>query len=207
LQPLIEELKELWEQGVETYDAYSGDKFQLYAALLWTINDFPAYGMLSGWSTKGKLACPICNEWTCSLTLKNGKKQCYMGHRRYLDKQHPWRKSKKFNGKAEYQSEPEELSGNDILRQFAHVPDVRFGKQSNTGKRKRAEQELNWTKKSIFFELPYWKTLKLRHNLDVMHIEKNICENILGTLMNTDGKTKDNFKTRMDLEAIGIRKE
>lgn len=93
LQPLIEELKELWEEGVETYDSYSGDKFQLYIALLWTINDFPTYEMLSGWSTKGKLAFPICNEWTCSLTLKNGKKkQYYMGHRRYLDKH--YKKSK-----------------------------------------------------------------------------------------------------------------
>ena len=27
---------------------------------MWTINDFPAYGMVSGWSTHGKLACPYC---------------------------------------------------------------------------------------------------------------------------------------------------
>ena len=30
----------------------------------------------------------------------------------------------------------------------------------------------NWYKKNIFWELPYWKDLLLRHNLDVMHIEK-----------------------------------
>jgi hypothetical protein len=29
-----------------------------------------------------------------------------------------------------------------------------------------------WKKESIFFKLPYWEFLKLRHNLDVMHIEK-----------------------------------
>ena len=62
LQPLIEELKELWEVGVETYDASSNSNFQLHATLLWTINDFPAYGMLSGWSIKGKLACPHLHE-------------------------------------------------------------------------------------------------------------------------------------------------
>jgi len=28
------------------------------AVLIWIINDFPAYGMLSGWSMHGKLACP-----------------------------------------------------------------------------------------------------------------------------------------------------
>jgi len=56
----------------------------------------------------------------------------------------------------------------------------------------------NWNKKSIFFKLAYWKTLLLRHNLDVMHIEKNVCDIILGTLMNMKGKTKDNVKSRLD---------
>ena len=66
---------------------------------------------------------------------------------------------------------------------------------------------LRWTKKSIFFDLPYWKTLTLRHNLDVMHVEKNVCDNVVGTLMNIDGKTKDTYKARLDLEYMGIRKE
>ena len=51
LQPLIEELKQLWEHGVETYDASLEHNFRLHAAILWTINDFPAYAVLSGWST------------------------------------------------------------------------------------------------------------------------------------------------------------
>jgi hypothetical protein len=41
------------------------------AALMWTINDFPAYGMLSGWSTHGKLACPYCMENNKAFTLAN----------------------------------------------------------------------------------------------------------------------------------------
>lgn len=41
-------------------------------------------------------------------------------------------------------------------------------------KRKRNSEELNWTNKSIFFELDYWSKLKVRHNLDIMHIEKNM---------------------------------
>ncbi|KAH7845823.1 hypothetical protein Vadar_006468 [Vaccinium darrowii] len=208
LQPLVDELKDLWHNGVSTYDAYLKQTFRLHAAVLWTINDFSAYGMLSGWSTKGKLACPVCNAETCSMTLKNGQKQCYLGHRRFLNSDHKWRKSNKFNGKHETRLRPKELSGDDVLRQLDAIPnEVRFGKHPNKKKRKRSESELNWTKKSIFFELPYWKTLKLRHNLDVMHIEKNILESILGTLMNIDGKTKDTAKSRMDLEFLGIRKE
>ena len=63
------------------------------------------------------------------------------------------------------------------------------------------------TKKNIFFELPYWKCLLLRHNLDVMHIEKNICDNIMGTIMNVKEKTKDTIKTRLDLQEMNIRPE
>lgn len=47
--------------------------------------------------------------------------------------------------------------------------------------------------------------MPLRHNLDVMHIEKNICENIIGTLLDIDGKSKDGLNAWKDLEEMGIR--
>ena len=81
LEPLVEELKELWDVGVQAYNASSKKVFQLCAALMWTINDFPTYADLSGWSTKGELACPSCAVETDSLYLINGHKFCYMGHR------------------------------------------------------------------------------------------------------------------------------
>ena len=52
LEPLIDELKCLWETDVETYDGVLKSNAQLQAALLWTINDFSAYSNLSGWSTE-----------------------------------------------------------------------------------------------------------------------------------------------------------
>ena len=48
LQPLIEKLKHLLEVGVETYNISTGKRFNMRAALMWAINDFPAYGILSG---------------------------------------------------------------------------------------------------------------------------------------------------------------
>lgn len=45
----------------------------------------------------------------------------------------------------------------------------------------------------------------MRHNLDVIHIEKNVCDSLLGTLMNIPGKTKDTYNSRLDLEVMGIR--
>jgi len=50
-------------------------------------------------------------------------------------------------------------------------------------------------------------TNKLRHNYDVMNIEKNICDSIVGTLFDIQGKTKDHVNARYDLQSIGIRKD
>ncbi|KAM2327827.1 hypothetical protein ACFXTH_014358 [Malus domestica] len=87
LRPLIDELQTLWENGVETYDISTRQNFQMKAALMWTINDYPAYA--------------------------------YM--------------------------------------------------------------------------------------LDVMHIEKNVFESVIGTMMSIDGKTKDSLNARLDLREMGIR--
>lgn len=203
LQPLIKELKELWEEGLDTYDAYIQQNFKLHAAVMWTINDFPAYGNLSGWSTKGKLACPCCHKDTCSFSLRN--KLCYMDHRRFLPSNHHWRKNKmSFNGKTEVRNAPDMLTGEDVIDQLHSFDNVVFGKGH---KRKRGESNIvhNWKKRSIFFQLPYWKTLMLRHNLDVMHIERNVSDNVLGTVLNMKGKTKDTLKSRYDLVDMGIR--
>jgi len=45
----------------------------------------------------------------------------------------------------------------------------------------------------------------LRHNLDFMHIEKNVCENTYGTLLEMEGKSKDNLQARKDLQEMNIR--
>jgi hypothetical protein len=47
LEPLIEELLKLWK-GVKTYDACTGRKFDLRAAVLWCIHDYPALATLFG---------------------------------------------------------------------------------------------------------------------------------------------------------------
>ena len=47
----------------------------------------------------------------------------------------------------------------------------------------------------------------LRHNFDVMHIEKNFFDNIFNTVMNVSGKTKDNDKARRDIILYSQRKD
>lgn len=40
-----------------------------------------------------------------------------------------------------------------------------------------------------------------------MHIEKNICDSIIGTLLDVKGKSKDGLESRKDLMNMGIRRE
>ena len=130
LQPLIAELKDLWENGAITFDSSTGKSFKMHAAVLWTINDFPAYGNLSGWSTKGKMACPTCNKYTKSEWLTYGRKLCFMGHRRFLPGDHRWRgNSRMFDGTVEWGQPPPYLSGEDVLAQFIDVGCNEFGKK------------------------------------------------------------------------------
>ncbi|GJV53250.1 hypothetical protein Tco_1448991 [Tanacetum coccineum] len=115
LQPLIDELNDLWN-GVDAYDAHKKETFLLRAALLWTINDFPAYGMLSGWSVKGYNACPTCMNDTSSHYLTHSKKVCYMGHRRFLPMSNRWRKDTlNFDGKIESREPIIPKSEDDVL--------------------------------------------------------------------------------------------
>jgi hypothetical protein len=45
------------------------------------------------------------------------------------------------------------------------------------------------------------------HSLDVMHITKNVCESLIGTLLNMPDRTKDGPKARHDLEFMKIRED
>lgn len=46
--------------------------------------------------------------------------------------------------------------------------------------------------------------MPVRHNIDVMHVEKNVSDAILAMLMQS-AKSKDGLKARKDLEDMGIR--
>ncbi|XP_062013821.1 uncharacterized protein LOC133730206 [Rosa rugosa] len=118
LAPLVDDLKKLWNQGVEVYDAFSQVTFNLRAILMWTVNDFPAYGNLSGWPYKGKVACPVCREETCAEWLTNSRKFSYMGHRRFLPSDHPLREEPSmFNGHPEHGSRPKISKGEQIFEE------------------------------------------------------------------------------------------
>ncbi|KAL0325547.1 UNVERIFIED_CONTAM: hypothetical protein Sradi_5124000 [Sesamum radiatum] len=143
LQPLIDELKELWEVGIEAYDAYKKENFILRAALMWTISDLPAYSYLSGWITSGYFACPICMSETTCEHLPNSQKRCYMGHRRFLPSDHKWRdEMKAFDGKKDDRCAPVLQSGEEIMEQLSSIEQVQFDGFASNISRCVKEKEL-----------------------------------------------------------------
>src|SRR3954463_4219204 len=58
-----------------------------------------------------------------------------------------------------------------------------------------------WKKKSIFWDLPYWKDLEVRSTIDVMHVTKNLCETLLGFL-GVYRKTKDTPEAQEDQQRM-----
>ncbi|XP_074323598.1 uncharacterized protein LOC141660509 [Apium graveolens] len=123
LQPLIDDLKKLWEEGEPNmFDAHTKSFFNLKAILMWTINDFPVYGNLSGCVNKGYMSCPICGDDTVAKYLPHSKKMYFQGHRQYLPRHHPYRKKKAaFNGEQELGFARPPLSGEEVLLQQERI--------------------------------------------------------------------------------------
>ncbi|XP_073122058.1 uncharacterized protein [Henckelia pumila] len=204
LQPLIAELQSLWVDGTVTYDVHSRTNITLRAALMWTISYFPAYAMLSGWSTAGKQACPHCMSDSEAFTLPHSRKTCWFGnHRKFLPVEHPLRHSRNLfrRGRTVSHTARPTRSGFELLDEldsYGFLPSYEVDTEEHN---KELSKLLagGWRKRSIFWELPYWSSNMVRHNLDVMHIDKNVFDNIFNTLMNVPEKTKDNAKSRADL--------
>ncbi|XP_059669388.1 uncharacterized protein LOC132314558 [Cornus florida] len=177
LEPLIEDLKELWEKGVEIYDSLTKSMFNLKVVLMWTINDLPAYSNLAGQATKGKCGCPVCANDTSSQQLPCSQKTVYRDYRRFLPYNHPFRKKRAwFDGKEEFRLPPKILSGSEIFYRVKNFKN-NWGKspksqEKSSNKWKRSQRKppqekeksqegkdpfWPWKKKSIFFELPYWE--------------------------------------------------
>ena len=179
------------------WDEYEQTEFNLRALLFVTINDWPALSNISGQSNKGYNACTHCLGETESIHI--GNKNVYLGHRRFLPKQHPVRKKgKHFKGEADHRTKPTYPTG-DVIYDTVKNLKVVFGKGAGA---LSVPNDANnhvpmWKKCSIFWELPYWKILEIRSAIDVMHVTKNLCVNLL-SFLGVYGKTKDTPESRQD---------
>nr|XP_017228842.1 PREDICTED: uncharacterized protein LOC108204064 [Daucus carota subsp. sativus] len=161
---------------------------------------------LLGNIVKGYNACPVCVDGTKATRLANYRKCVVMRHRRWLPRSHPYRRKKEdFDNTVEKETAPIPLTGLEVLERTKHLKCHVFGKTQRQPRFKKGDVRPIFKKVSIFFELEYWKFLPVRHVLDVMHIEKNICEALLGTMLNIPTKTKDKESVRLDMAEMGIK--
>ena len=74
LEPLMEDMKILWEEGVKMMDASLKKKYTLKAIIFVTITDYPGLFSLPG-QIKGKSGCIVCIDGTC-YTLVHLRRWC-----------------------------------------------------------------------------------------------------------------------------------
>jgi hypothetical protein len=121
----------------------------------------------------------------------------YMGHCRFLPLNHALRKrGKHFKGKPDHQTKLKNRSGEDVFNMVNDVQLVfRKGPGSQPVSNDANGHASMWKKKSIFFELPYYKVLEVHSTIDVIHLTKNLCVNLLG-FMGVYRKSKDTLEAR-----------
>ncbi|KAL0403965.1 UNVERIFIED_CONTAM: hypothetical protein Sradi_2037300 [Sesamum radiatum] len=127
LQPLIEELVQLWQVSTQTYDASRKEFFMMREALMWTVNDFLAYGMLSSWSIAGIMGCPIFMDNTWTFHLPHGRKACYFDcHRQFLKAGHLYRRNNKAftKGRVEKNEAPPRANREEVWHSVCYFKSV-----------------------------------------------------------------------------------
>ena len=135
LEPLMEDMKMLWEEGVKMMDAFVKKEFTLKAIIFVTIIDYPGLFSLSG-QIKGKSGCVVCIDGTCYTYLSGSNKLVYMRHRRFLSKKHRYRHASMnqfFDKEAEPQiDEPEKTSYGQKVFDMVNGINVEFGKKKKS---------------------------------------------------------------------------
>jgi hypothetical protein len=205
MQPLVDDLHQSWIHGTLTYDRASKKNFLMKVWFQYSMHDLPGYALFCRWCTAGKMPCPVCRHALKFIWLKKGGKySAFDKHRQFLEEGHPFREDKKnfIKGKVvhEVNKIPEFDGGAVDAELHALKPKAKGKGFVGYG------QTHNWTHVAGLTKLPYFKDLKLPHNIDVMHTEKNVAESIFHTVLNIPEKTKDNVKARADQEKLCDRK-
>ena len=92
MEPVIDELIHAWEVGVWTYDRATKTSFKMHVWYQYSMHDFLAYGLFSGWCVHGKFPCPVCKEALRFIWLrKGGKYSSFDAHQQFLPSEHPFR--------------------------------------------------------------------------------------------------------------------
>jgi hypothetical protein len=173
IRPLIEELQLLWT-GVPAQDFSqpAGNRlFNLRGILLWTISDYPSYGLISGICTHGHKGCAICGPHTESRSASSGNKLnaenkvrgskvIYGGGRRWLRRNHPYRESLDFNGRVEHRAAPVRMTAAETVR-CGRERGAYIAQGGRDGGRHDPAKQHGVKQLNALYNLVYWKVLIL----------------------------------------------
>ena len=161
VEPLVEELEQLWYDGVVLQDAsrFRGEEFFVMKAMLvFCIHDFPAYGMVAGCVTKGYHACPVCGPNTTSRRSRFLRKNVYEDQARmHLSGDHPMRANiEDFRGRVETRTAPPRVTGSEVVA-FAESRQRFLDDGGVLGSLADPVRQTGIKRLSILFRLPYWE--------------------------------------------------
>jgi hypothetical protein len=137
----MEDMQMLWEHGVNVWDEYNNEHFNLKDIIFCTINDNPACLSLIG-QVKGKTGCVICINQIESIYFPYSSKLVYMQHHRFLPpkhRYHHWRS--RFDGTIENGEAPKHRDSKFVFEMIKNI-NVIFGKPVKGIKRKKREKPL-----------------------------------------------------------------
>ncbi|XP_074356317.1 uncharacterized protein LOC141696019 [Apium graveolens] len=176
---------------------------RIYGASRWKLNkkgeevegipakvlcDYPALGNLSGNIIKGYNACVACVDKTKATRMATYKKTVVMRHRRWLPRNHPYRRQKSaFHNTMEKLSEPIPLTGEEMLEKKKNIFEALTGTLLNIpGKTKDRESvRIDMAEMGIRMELrpknPGQKEKLPMASWNLLHKEKKIvCSSLIG---------------------------
>ncbi|KAL3683171.1 hypothetical protein R1sor_001193 [Riccia sorocarpa] len=165
LEPLVEELKLLWD-GVRAYDAGARCPredcwFTLHAICMWTIHDSPGLEFISGLAVSGTRGCPTCGDHLQAQYSTSLRSTYYLEHEKYLPFDHPLRAG----------------CTDQIPPYMTMIDYCVLEARIQAGEVPRVSSGLN--RVSVLLELPYWDSLLIQHLGDAMHEEGNVVKNLL----------------------------
>ncbi|KAL3692246.1 hypothetical protein R1sor_005897 [Riccia sorocarpa] len=200
LEPLVEELQQLWTGVDDVYDGRTErigqdrwftlkGKFCPFRVLLWTMHDYLGFAQVSGFQTLGYAACPTCGPALPVARSSHLSKHVYMSYSTYLPLDDPLRGT---GAERNIVEPPIPLDMNWWAQRWrdveaGHIPIERAGLK-------------RW---SIIHRLPYWKDLLIQHLLDLMHIEANVTKSLIKLIFGE----KDGKPTRRACEEFGVHLE
>ena len=161
LEPLVEELEQLWYDGILMHDAarFRGENmFIMKVMIVFCIHDFPAYGMVAGCVTEGYHGCPICGPNTTSRRLLFLKKDVYDNRARmHLRDDHEMRSNTRdIRDAVELRAAPRRVTGAEVVS-FAEGRQRWLDAGGVAGAPADPVRYSGINRKSILFRLPYWE--------------------------------------------------